>query len=695
MSCSYEDCDFECYESNDMCIFHYDKKDWLTPDRGDWKSDADEKIKYFWREIRRLKGEINKQFIGFIFPRFEEYKCDLISNNIIYYARYNYGCIDNTNFGLRCGGHGGYHSCFNSSYIFKGVVFLDDVDFSKVKLDGEIIFENIIFVKNILFSFNRLYNITFNNVQFKQDMNFDNYKIDNCKFINTIFENKITFVDSSFSSANFEDSTFKNEVSFENINMSGVSNFKNTTFKEEANFENGSFSDVDFTESTFEKDALFTGREIKSNAEFSAITVKGKANFDVNNIGGVANFSDSTFEKEVTFKDVEILGEADFRKCKSKSSINFNSCKFYKSVYFNNAEVDDIDFSDTKFFHDDNDESNYDLEFKNGKYGIVNFSNSFIGQDLTAKESSFKSIKFNNFNLTQWGSIEFRNLKIDDFIFNKYVNESEKVLFDFVTVNNKLEIKDVSFDEERFNHFNLLKAEVEIENSAFNDNFFNSVKWGTISERRYTASRDIFRQLKFYSEQQKNFIDADGFYSLEMKERKKELREESKDLTTWSDKIEYLSQTMVFYMHEKTSDFSQNWMLPIYWLLILGMGDVIYGNLKTLNIGESIPYLLLITIGLVFISPIYKSIFEVEKLPKWFFYLCLSIPIIYLYLEVSTDYLDDIAMKINPSNIFKSTTPNENDVKEVSEFGHLLFRIAVLFLVYQVIVAMKKKVRSK
>ena len=29
-------CDFDCYESNDKCIFHYDKKDWLTPRRKEW-----------------------------------------------------------------------------------------------------------------------------------------------------------------------------------------------------------------------------------------------------------------------------------------------------------------------------------------------------------------------------------------------------------------------------------------------------------------------------------------------------------------------------------------------------------------------------------------------------------------------------------------------------------------------------------
>ena len=154
---------------------------------------------------------------------------------------------------------------------------------------------------------------------------------------------------------------------------------------------------------------------------------------------------------------------------------------------------------------------------------------------------------------------------------------------------------------------------------------------------------------------------------------------------------------MVFFIHEKTSDFSQNWMLPIFWLLMLGMDGVIYENYNNLNIVSSIPYLLSIIIGLVFISPIYKSIFEVGKLPKWLLYLCISIPIIYLYTKVSTDYLDDIAVLINPSNIFKSSVSTEStkDIKEVFEFGHLLFKIAVLFLVYQVVIAMKKKVRSK
>jgi len=336
------------------------------------------------------------------------------------------------------------------------------------------------------------------------------------------------------------------------------------------------------------------------------------------------------------------------------------------------------------------------LKFSNSKYGVVDFSNANIGKCLTSKNSSFKLLKFDNCTIHKWGSIEFRNIDIDNFIFNKYVNESETVLFDFVTVSKELEIKDVAFDKEKFNHFNISDAKVEIENSSFNNDFFNSVKWGTISDNRYTATRDIFRQLKFYSEQQKNYIDADGFYSLEMKERKKELKDENKKIKGFDKISHFFSHTMVFYIHEKTSDFSQSWILPIYWLFLLGMLGVIYQRIGDIDRNVVIPYLLFIGIVLFFISSIYKSMTNAEKLSKWLLYLCISIPIIFIYSHVTGDFIDDIAKLINPANIFKPTMQqNSTANKDIFEFGYLLYKITVLFLVYQVIIAMKKKVRSK
>ena len=49
MSCSYKNCNFECYESEDSCIFHSSKKTWKD-DKG-WKKD---KVTSFWKELNRL-----------------------------------------------------------------------------------------------------------------------------------------------------------------------------------------------------------------------------------------------------------------------------------------------------------------------------------------------------------------------------------------------------------------------------------------------------------------------------------------------------------------------------------------------------------------------------------------------------------------------------------------------------------------
>ena len=235
---------------------------------------------------------------------------------------------------------------------------------------------------------------------------------------------------------------------------------------------------------------------------------------------------------------------------------------------------------------------------------------------------------------------------------------------------------------------------IEIENSAFNDNFFNSVRWGTISEKRYKATRDIFRQLKFYSEQQKNFIDADGFYSLEMKERKKELLEESKAYTKFADKVKHaFSNTMVFYLHEKTSDFSQNWMLPVYWLFILGMIGVIYIKIESQTVVFPLDYFMVTLIICLLSYLAFNNIEEDKVTRKILIYGFITAPILVVYSNVTHNPLDEIAKIINPINIFKSSSGQ--NVQEISEFIYLIYKIAVLFLVYQVIISIKKKVRSK
>jgi len=1039
MGCSYDDCEFECYESYDKCIFHYDKKDWLTPARQDWKVDAEDKIKYFWTEIRRLKLKINNQYDGYFFPRFEEFTLDIeyTVQGKIEIRDHTY--IDNIYFGYRNSYHSYYYYALLENASFNDAIFMDDVDFSKISLEGNTSFNNVVFKKGIKFSCESLNNIIFDNVIFEEDMDFVKLQINNCKFINIEFKNNINFLESQFNNVDFKNSQFNNIIDFSNINLNGTSTFNKVIFKGKANFENGSFGAVvNFEESVFEKDAIFTQRECKGNANFKKAIIQGNALFDVKSIQAEADFSEVIFEDESTFKDVEISGDVnfsnavfkgkvsfengsfgananfeetrfeettlfsghefkgkvnfsksifikvvsfekgnfeadsnfseaefeddviftqskingainfhtkvnyvsllgereykksikgkvyfdvavmmgnvdfsgrkfeddfiftnvkvsgesdfsqsnfkkdvyfqgsifanlinfrgcyvngnlnfskavfqgksefshiniegqalfsstlyedeltfessnfendllfdgvicqgeikaerltvqgignflkgsfegkvdfshshffndlifsykiftenikffkinvdgncyfdslhiekdfllkesvfkgdlicddsiikgisnftklkvmnktflidcsfendiDFSKSKFMNDMFFSNCVFKTNFYFNNIEAKNIDFSNAYFLENRTgivNETEYLLEINNSFFYDVYFFKSIIGKNMICKSCSFESLLLQENTFKNNINIIFKDIKVNTFSINEYINESENILFDSVSVLNKLMIKHISFDKERFNHFNISKANVEIENSTFNDNFFNSVKWGTISEKRYKASRDIFRQLKFYSEKQKNFIDADGFYSLEMREQKKELREENKEIETWWGKIShFFTNTLVFYLHEKTSDFSQNWWLPIFWLIIVGMGGIIYKNIEKIDLAKSFFMLL---VGLILYSMMYygyKSITAQKKLPNVIIYILIFFPFIWTYSQVSTDYFNDIAKLLNPSNIFKPIV-----LEKKHEFISLLYKILVLFLVYQVISAIKKKVRSK
>jgi len=461
----------------------------------------------------------------------------------------------------------------------------------------------------------------------------------------------------------FKDVTFLDKADFSKISLESRIIFENVTFEKTILFSWKNLTSIHFDNVNFKEAIDFTSFILKS-CKFINTVFENKINFEKATFN-ILNFENSTFKHKVSFKDGKINGNSNFKNVIFEKGANFQKQKFKQA-----NSTDRIDFSD-------------------GKYGVIDFSNSIIDMNIKITDSKFKSIIWRNTTLSKTTNCIIRNIETDEFILDYYNSESEeKVLFDFVKINNILKINYVNFNEEKFNQLNLTSAIVEIENSSFNNNFFNSIKWGTVSEHRYKASRDIFRQLKFYSEQQKNFIDADAFYSLEMKERKKELREESRKLKRFEWIKHFFTDTAVFYIHEKTSNFSQNWLLPIIWLFLLGMIGIIFKNFNISILSENIYFLLPASILLFLLPLIYK---KYEKIKKFIAYWYLFIPTIALYIAFSKDKLDDIAIMINPSKIFISVSSTTIS----GEFIYLLYKIAVLFLVYQVIIAMKKKVRSK
>ncbi len=595
---------------------------------------------------------------------------------------------------------------FNDKFTFKDVEVVGETTFSNTEFKKNAEFTNGTFSNNANFSHTQFHaDAIFTQREFKGDADFSS---------GVVIKGKALFdVNGVAGKADFSEATFNDKFTFKDVEVVGETTFSNTEFKKNANFESGSFVDnAHFSNSRFHSDALFSQREFKQQADFTVATFEEEANFEKGSFGKFttfnmaqfngntlftyrefkqkSDFSESTFQQGANFKygRFEIIS---FDKAQFQGDVLFTQRIFTSSCNFNNLEAQDIDLRAIHFKRKGDYDGLFKLDFTNCSCGSVNFSQSYIGTALNIVNSHFQELILNEVTVEKGVDFDLKDVSIHHLSFNKYKNKSENVLFDFVTVTNKLNIKHVSFDKERFNHFDISKPNIEIENSAFNSNFFNSVKWGTISEKRYTATRDIFRQLKFFSEQQKNYIDADGFYSLEMKEQKKELLKENKKLKSIPEKIShFFTNIFVFYLHEKTSDFSQNWWLPVVWLIFLGMLGVIGKNFDINQNDTKIAiYFSLIFIFLGgFTAFLYKYI-EQKKVPATVIKVFAIVPIVLTSLKLAPDFLDDLTLMLNPINLFKTNALFEH------EFISLVYRILVLFLVYQVVASIKKKVRSK
>lgn len=103
------------------------------------------------------------------------------------------------------------------------------------------------------------------------------------------------------------------------------------------------------------------------------------------------------------------------------------------------------------------------------------------------------------------------------------------------------------------------KATLKFEAVSFERLKANEIKWSN----KIVASRDTFRQLKVLMENQKNFIDSNIFYSMELNEYMKELNKTS-IFSNLEDKV-------VFWFSKITSNFSRSWILPLFWLILLSV----------------------------------------------------------------------------------------------------------------------------
>ena len=359
-----------------------------------------------------------------------------------------------------------------------------------------------------------------------------------------------------------------------------------------------------------------------------------------------------------------------------------------------------------QFKHTQDYKDGYLLELKNIVYPLHNFSN-FEDVDIHFEQSKFlndvilrsKDISFIQFfdckffsNFCTSGNLgNFdKELILRNCIFE--VNNNAQTSFNLGNTNFQ---KFVDLRESKF-HIN-----VNLDDSSFEDNvFFNQCKFSyelnledtifyekadffKINLEKGVANRETARIIKDSFEQQNNIIEANKFYALEMKEREKELE---RDIKEGKNFFEWL----VFKIHGLSSNHSQDWLLALFWIFIVGFIASYYDfNLIQNSENKYIHYNLssiFKTIGLIFIILFIDRLCKIKDKFVNISYFIISSYLIYIY--ATEDYLLSLfSQTINPFSVMKTNDPI-NGIQ-------LFFKIIIAYLIYQLIISIRQNTRRK
>jgi hypothetical protein len=147
-------------------------------------------------------------------------------------------------------------------------------------------------------------------------------------------------------------------------------------------------------------------------------------------------------------------------------------------------------------------------------------------------------------------------------------------------------------------------------------------------------NRETARIIKNSFEQQNNIIEANKYYALEMEKRSEELRF-LKNPFEW----------FVFKIHGISSNHSQNWILPLFWIFSISFFYIIFNT--QFSFIESLLY----------------------------------------NINIKANLLDEMANLINPFSIMTKG--------ETLTFGMLLFKVTIAYLIYQFIISIRQNTRRK
>jgi len=397
--------------------------------------------------------------------------------------------------------------------------------------------------------------------------------------------------------------------------------------------------------------------------------------------------------------------------------ILFENCTFFSNRFSQYNKFEDIIFRDCLFYKSDYGKENYlesdDLYFEDIKLNSLTYG----GLNAKSINTTVENSDFKTLNVLE-SSLVLKNTKISGFlfVFSQYLGNTKKSIKEMTVDNNcfikeikisydVISIKDSTIDDElslansKITSLNIqnstLKNGLNLNNTTIKDrlSLINSrietkkldlsntslpSSTNFLNAKLETENRETARIIKNSFEQQNNIIEANKYYALEMKHYANELN--------WKDNFK---EKLIFTFHDWSSDHSQNWALPLFWILLLSLGYGVFDYLldaQKLNSHSLYADML----GLVFIISsvpfIINNVLENMSLKKFFpAFIFLTIG---FYFYITNDLLLELPAKaINPFSIMS----NSDSINEIQ----LIFKMSIAYLVYQFITSVRQNTRRK
>jgi len=394
--------------------------------------------------------------------------------------------------------------------------------------------------------------------------------------------------------------------------------------------------------------------------------------------------------------------------------ILFEKCTFFDSIFSKYNKFEDLVFRDCLFYHKNYGKENYtesdnlyfrDITLKDLVYGGLNAK----PLKITIDDSKFNVLGLSNSLST------ITKTTIDNFLMSIHSPTKEETTSELICeecfinemkiYNNIINIKDSTVDKllalenRKLTSLNIqnttLKNGLNLNNTMIKDrlSLINSrietkkldlsntslpTSTNFLNAQLETENRETARIIKNSFEQQNNIIEANKYYALEMKHYDNELSLKDN-----------LKEKLIFTCHYWSSDHSQNWVLPLFWILFISLGYGIFDYLlgaKILNkysLYADILGLVLVVFSMPFII---NNVLENKSFKKFFpAFIFLTIG---FYFYITNDLLLELPAKaINPFSNMK--------INESINGLQLIFKIIIAYLTYQFITSVRQNTRRK